>query len=144
MFVFDTDHRSLLQRTGGIEYENLIRRIAQHSSGAFYTSIVSFHEQIRGWTAYLARKRDNQDIVRGYASLEQILLDFSRAQVLPFASAAADVLEDLRRQKVRIGAMDLRIASIVTANQMTLLSRDTVDFEKVPGLTFKDWTTHSD
>jgi tRNA(fMet)-specific endonuclease VapC len=36
--------------------------------------------------------------------------------------------------------MDLRIASIVIANQMTLLTRNTVDFQRVPGLHFEDWT----
>lgn len=37
-------------------------------------------------------------------------------------------------------AMDLRIAAIVIANQMTLLTRNTVDFERVPNLAFEDWT----
>ena len=36
--------------------------------------------------------------------------------------------------------MDLRIAAIVIANQMTLLTRNTVDFERVPNLAFEDWT----
>lgn len=62
------------------------------------------------------------------------------AQVLAFSAAAADVYDDLRQQRVRVGAMDLRIAAIVIANQMTLLTRNTVDFERVPDLTFEDWT----
>jgi tRNA(fMet)-specific endonuclease VapC len=37
--------------------------------------------------------------------------------------------------------MDLRIASIALANNMTLLTRNTVDFERVPGLIQEDWTT---
>jgi tRNA(fMet)-specific endonuclease VapC len=39
--------------------------------------------------------------------------------------------------------MDLRIASIAIANQMTLLTRNRVDFERVPGLMFEDWTVLS-
>jgi tRNA(fMet)-specific endonuclease VapC len=36
--------------------------------------------------------------------------------------------------------MDLRIASIVMANRATLLSRNLVDFRRVPGLDVQDWT----
>jgi tRNA(fMet)-specific endonuclease VapC len=39
--------------------------------------------------------------------------------------------------------MDLRIASIAIANQMTVLTRNTIDFERIPNLSFEDWTTHS-
>ena len=36
--------------------------------------------------------------------------------------------------------MDLRIASLAIASQMTLLTRNTVDFQHVPDLPFEDWT----
>jgi tRNA(fMet)-specific endonuclease VapC len=35
--------------------------------------------------------------------------------------------------------MDLRIAAIAIANQMTLLTQNTVDFERIPGLQIDDW-----
>ena len=43
-------------------------------------------------------------------------------------------------QKVRIGTMDLRIAATAISNGLILLTRNTVDFERVPGLTLEDWT----
>jgi tRNA(fMet)-specific endonuclease VapC len=36
--------------------------------------------------------------------------------------------------------MDLRIAASALANQLTVLSRNTVDFSVVPGLLVEDWT----
>jgi tRNA(fMet)-specific endonuclease VapC len=37
--------------------------------------------------------------------------------------------------------MDLWIAAIALTNSMTVLTRNRVDFERVPGLTVEDWTT---
>jgi tRNA(fMet)-specific endonuclease VapC len=54
--------------------------------------------------------------------------------------AAADVFEDLRKQRIRIGTMDLRIAAIALAHGMTVLTRNLIDFRRVPDLTAEDWT----
>ena len=35
--------------------------------------------------------------------------------------------------------MDLKIASIALANDSTLLTRNTNDFQRVPGLRIEDW-----
>jgi tRNA(fMet)-specific endonuclease VapC len=57
-----------------------------------------------------------------------------------FDEKAADLFGSLRRKKVRIGTMDLRIASIALANDFTLLTRNLVDFQQVPDLKVEDWT----
>lgn len=139
MFVLDTDHIGILQRKTDSGYEKLSRRIAGHSQTDFFVAIVSFHEQILGWNAYINRAKDQMGVVRGYGKLEKILMDFSRSQVLPFDEGAADIFDDLRFQKIRIGTMDLRIASIAMAAGMTVLSRNLVDFQKVPNLSVEDW-----
>lgn len=71
---------------------------------------------------------------------QRCLWDFQQWQVLPFEAQAADQFEHLRRV-VRIGTMDLRIAATALSRNITVLTRNTVDFEKVPGLTIEDWTT---
>lgn len=40
---------------------------------------------------------------------------------------------------MRIGTMDLKIAAICLAHDATLLTRNLVDFEKVPGLRVENW-----
>jgi tRNA(fMet)-specific endonuclease VapC len=140
MFVLDTDHLAILQRQSAPQFGVLAHKIAQYSETSFFVTIVSFHEQILGWSAYLARGKDRSGVVRGYTKLEGILSDFARSQVLPYGSAAADVFEDLRKQRIRIGTMDLRIAAIALANGITVLTRNLVDFARVPNLTVEDWT----
>lgn len=132
MYVVDTDHLGVLQRASDPAYSVLSRRISQHAQTDFYVTIVSFHEQILGWNAYIARAKDQGGVVRGCRRLEAILADFSRAQVLPFDDQAAEVFDVLRRQRIRIGTMDLRIAAIPRSKNMTVLTRNLVDFQRVP------------
>jgi tRNA(fMet)-specific endonuclease VapC len=77
--------------------------------------------------------------VRAYFEFENILRDFSVMQLLSFDRKAAEVYDELNQQKLRVGSMDLRIASIAIANQMTLLTQNTIDFERIPGLSIEDW-----
>lgn len=72
--------------------------------------------------------------------LEKILGDFSQARIAPFDDAAAGRFDSLRKQRVRLATMDLRIAAIALVGGFTLLSRNLVDFQKVPGLVVEDWT----
>lgn len=53
--------------------------------------------------------------------------------------AAADEFAALRNAKIRVGTMDLKIASICLAQGATLLTRNHVDFEMVPKLRIEDW-----
>lgn len=141
MYIFDTDHLGVLQRQRGPDFEKLITRLADSDQSLFFTTIVSFHEQINGWTKYIKKSVQADKTVTGYLRLENILNDFARAQVLPFSSDAAEIYGDLRSQKVRVATMDLRIGSIAIANQMTLLTRNSVDFERIPNVSIEDWTT---
>jgi tRNA(fMet)-specific endonuclease VapC len=59
--------------------------------------------------------------------------------VLPWGADAADMLQSLRKQRIRIGTMDLKIASIVLTHDAMLLSRNLRDFEKVPSLRVENW-----
>jgi tRNA(fMet)-specific endonuclease VapC len=43
------------------------------------------------------------------------------------------------QQGVRIGTMDLKIASIVLVHGGTLLSGNNRDFQQVPGIQVEDW-----
>jgi tRNA(fMet)-specific endonuclease VapC len=89
--------------------------------------------------ALIHRRRDALEQVRCYLELEALLRFFGKWRVLAFDPQAAVRFEQLRRQRVRIGAQDLKIAAIAVEQGGLLLSRNTVDFERVPGLRVESW-----
>jgi len=65
---------------------------------------------------------------------------YASIYVLPYDVEAQLQFTHLRRQQVRIGTQDLRIAAIALSKNATLVTRNTRDFAKVPGLHMVDWS----
>jgi tRNA(fMet)-specific endonuclease VapC len=140
VYVLDTDILSIHQSKKGAEYHRVHTRLDQVEPASVFVSIVSFHEQVVGWNAYLQRAKKMVGLIRAYGKFERMLLDFTRLNILGFDQDAANEFDRLKSLGVRIGAMDLRIAAIALANDFILVTRNTVDFERVPGLRIEDWT----
>jgi tRNA(fMet)-specific endonuclease VapC len=62
---------------------------------------------------------------------------------LPFDDAAADVQAQIRRHLetlgTPIGPYDLQIAAIALVHGLTLVTHNTTEFSRVPGLHLEDW-----
>ncbi len=58
------------------------------------------------------RARKAVDVARGCSLLAEILQGFMAAPVLPFDASASESFDNLKAQGVRVGTMDLRIATI--------------------------------
>jgi tRNA(fMet)-specific endonuclease VapC len=139
VIILDTDVLTIVQRGAGREYEKLVERLDSLDEDVA-VSIVSFEEQMRGWLAFIARARSSAQETRAYAKLRDLLEDFGSRPVLDFDETCATEFESLLRAKVRIGTMDLKIAGTAISHDALLLSRNLVDFRKVPGLRVEDWT----
>lgn len=139
-FVFDTDHISIYQRRAGLDYARLSRRVEQQGPDEVVYSIISFHEQVIGCHAYINNARSPDQLVRGYSMLTRVFETFAAGQILPFAPAAAPIFADLISRRLKIGTMDLRIAAIALARDLTLVTRNVVDFGRVAELRTEDWT----
>ncbi len=72
--------------------------------------------------------------------LYQSLENFRKINVVAFDEDCAKIFQDLKSQKIRIGTMDLKIASIALSRKAILVSRNLKDFENVPNLVVKDWS----
>ena len=140
MFLFDTDHLSLLQNQHGEEAAGLLTTIGRYSETDFFACIVSFHEQVMGWNKRIQQAKTSDGLCRGYLKFRDTLRQYAEMQILDFDLRAAAKFAELRSQKVRIGTMDLRIASIALTHGFIVLTRNLVDFQQVPGLTAEDWT----
>lgn len=66
-----------------------------------------------------------------------------RFDSLPFDDAAAEeygrIRAELTAAGTPIGPNDLMIASIALANQLTLVTSNTAEFGRVPGLQIENW-----
>jgi tRNA(fMet)-specific endonuclease VapC len=138
VLVLDTDH--LVEFDRGSDAGEILRQRLDSADEEITTTIISAEEQFRGWLAQIHRIRDPHQQVVAYERLQRRIEFFAAWEVLPWTEKAADILVDLRRQGIRIGTMDLKIAAIVLSHRATLLSRNLVDFAQVPGLSAEDWT----
>ncbi|HVS38357.1 MAG TPA: type II toxin-antitoxin system VapC family toxin [Gemmataceae bacterium] len=139
-FLLDTDHISFLQAMSGPEYVTLSTRISRHSPADFAFSLVSFHEQMLGCYTRFNRARTTPDVVRAYELLDQVFQSYRRVAILQFDAAAGAVFDGLAAQRIRVGTMDLRIASIALSRGLTVLTRNLRDFRRMPNLLAEDWT----
>lgn len=142
MLVLDTDHLSDLDR-GGAAGLALLRRL-EATSEQVATTIVSAEEQFRGWLGQIHAEKDPYALIPLYRRLHARIEFFAAGTVLAWDAAAAAAHVGLRAQKIRVGTMDLRIASIVLSKGALLLSRNTVDFAKVPGLRVENWLSQTE
>ena len=140
MIILDTDCLSLFEREKHLEFSILRANLAHFDSDDISTTIITYEEQMRGWMAYLAKCKNLEQQIFAYQRLFQSLENFREINVLQFDEDAAKVFQDLKSQKIRIGTMDLKIASIAISRKAILVSRNLKDFEEVPNLVVNDWT----
>jgi tRNA(fMet)-specific endonuclease VapC len=121
MFLLDTDHLVIAQRNAEPEAGRLRQRMARYHPSDFYLSVVSVHEQMLGASKFVAQAKSRASVVRGYQMIESAILDYNRFHILPFDEPAAIKFDDLRKQGIRSGTMDLRIASIALSQASQFL-----------------------
>jgi tRNA(fMet)-specific endonuclease VapC len=134
-FLLDTDHVSLQERG----HLPLLTRLRVQPPEALSVSIVTVQESVRGRLALLSRQLPSDQLLLAYAKLQQTVQFFSTVHVLAFDRRCLEQYDALRSQGVRIGTLDLRIAATALVHKLTMVTRNTKDFARVPGLQIEDW-----
>jgi tRNA(fMet)-specific endonuclease VapC len=139
VIILDTDHFNILQIGRGPGYETLAARMSASLDQHFSTTAITLEEHLRGWLAGIRRARDVSQEVWPYDQLIKLIRFFHAWEILRFGEDAAARFQALRAQRVRIGSLDLKIASITLEHKAVLLSANVRDFGQVPGLRIEDW-----
>ena len=132
MLLLDTDAISIIQREEGKQFELLVKMLDDAAEDVFVT-VVSLDEQLLGAFKEIA-SNDSTIRIRGYRRLRDIVEDYSDRPMLDYDEKADLIFNQLKGLKGRPATKDLRIASIALAHHATLVTGNTSDFEKIPGL----------
>lgn len=138
MFVIlDTNHyREFLHES---EAGHRLRQRLIESSADAFIAVVTVQEITQGWTAEINRKAAGPEQVHAYRQFQDAIHDFADITILPFDDEAADEFQRLRVLRLHVGTMDLKIAAIARSHATLLLTRNLVDFSKVPQLQVENW-----
>lgn len=135
-FLLDTDHVSLDQRGHPI----VRARVQAAGSAQVAVSIITVEEQMRGWLAAIRAATTPEARATAYQRLRMAVEYFASFTILDYTAQADALVSDLRKQGIRIGTQDLRIAAMAMVHGTTLVTRNTRDFAQVPGLMIEDWS----
>ncbi len=140
MILVDTDHATFLKYPEADRGRRLIQRLGGlPPSETVGVAIVTVEERMWGWLAVIAKEKTALRQVAGYRELVLLFEFYQEFEVVPFDEAVARRFDDLRGRRLRLGAMDLKIAATALVHGALLLSANRRDFERVPGLRVENW-----
>jgi tRNA(fMet)-specific endonuclease VapC len=137
LLVLDTDHFSEWERASAAG--NRLRSRLEKARPDMAVAVITLEEQMRGWLAEIGRHHDPHRQIIAYAKFQRQVEIFAHWTILPWDAESTGLFLNFRRQGVRIGSMDLKIACITLAHDATLLTRNTRDFAQVPNLRLENW-----
>jgi tRNA(fMet)-specific endonuclease VapC len=139
MYIFDTDHLSLIQRNGQ-EGKRILAKLAEIEDPEVAVTVITYEEQIRGRLAFLAKAKTLDEQIFAYQGLQQLAINYQAIVIIPFSRASALEHQRLRKAYPRLGNMDLKIAAIAVTNNATLITRNKSDFGQIVELSIDDWS----
>jgi tRNA(fMet)-specific endonuclease VapC len=113
-----------------------VRFDSARATTALGMSIIVYHELMYG-AANSARKQQNQEKVSVFVAAGNFIL---LALAEQDAREAADIRAHLKRQGEPIGPYDVLIAAQARRTGSTLVTANTNEFQRVPGLVVADWS----
>ena len=138
MILRDTDHLSILTNRHAAGHAPLIQRL-ENANEPLAIPIICVEEQCRGWLAKIHRIRDIHQQIAPYDRLTELFNFLAEWDIVSLDSPAADAFDQMRKQKIRIGSQDLKIAAIAKTRDALLLSANLRDFRQVPELRVENW-----
>jgi len=117
----------------------VLQHALSHPPAELAITVITVEEQISGWYGLLRRAKNPREHARVYQRLTDTVSALADVQILSFTEAAIARFHQLEALKLNVGKMDLRIAATVLEHGGILVTRNTRDFERVPGLMLENW-----
>ncbi len=130
MYMLDTNICSYIIKQRPVE---VLQKFEKIQKDQICISIVTYAELEYG-VEKASSKRINQQIIQEFVD---------RLKVLPWdidaAKHYATIRNDLEKQGIPIGNMDLMIAAHARSQKCTLVTNNLREFDRVPGLNLENW-----
>lgn len=124
LWILDTDTLTLFQ-TGNA---SVVQHVLTHPTVELAVTVISIEEQLGGWYTRLRRAKKPDELARVYQHLTTNVQTLSRIRLISFSEAAIHTYLTLKRNKLNIGAKDLRIAAIAPELNAVVVTRNVRDF----------------
>jgi tRNA(fMet)-specific endonuclease VapC len=138
-YVLDTDNATFLENSDPV----CSARLAAIDNSLVALSAVTVEERLQGWMNSIRQAsvpKQAERLVWAYTGLRSTVQHLAGFQIVDWTDEASGRFREMRKQGVRIGTQDLRIASIALSLDAVVVTRNQRDFEQVPGLSIEDWT----
>lgn len=112
----------------------VIDRLRQLAPNDCAISMVTVYELFCGLAKARDLEKEQQKVRRFVSAIVELPFDHSAAE------SAAKIRADLERQGNVIGPYDLLIAGHAMASGLTLVTKNTREFQRVDGLILESWT----
>jgi tRNA(fMet)-specific endonuclease VapC len=130
-FMLDTDTCSYIMKRS---HPLVLRRLQSVPVADVCMSVITKAELLYGVEVSPRRAQDAAALAAFLPYVEA--LDFTDEAAIHYAEIRAD----LKKRGSMIGANDLFIAAHARASGLTLVTNNTAEFERVPGLVIDNWT----
>ncbi len=136
-FILDTSISTLYSHGCAAVAANLNAHSANHQISL---TPVTVEEMLAGWYTQLRKARNAGELERAYDGIVRVWTSLSAIPMVRFPVSAILKYEQLNKFKLNIGGYDLRIAAIALVIGATVVTQNTRDFNRVPGLSVVDWS----
>jgi tRNA(fMet)-specific endonuclease VapC len=130
-FMLDTDTCSYIMKRS---HPQVIKRLQSVAVGDVCMSVVTKAELLYGVEVSPRRAQDAAALAAFLPYVDALALNDDAA------THYADIRADLKKRGTMIGANDLFIAAHARAQDLTLVTNNSTEFERVSGLALENWT----
>ena len=136
LFILDTDTFSLFRE----QHPEVVGRVRAIPPDQLAITVITVEEVLSGWYTAVRKAKQPGAVEVAYGQLAAAVGGFTGVAIRNFTRAAIARFDSLRKQKLNVGANDLRIAAIALEAGAVVVTRNVRDFGRVPNLAVEDWS----